>query len=633
MGPIAAPRRIKMKASRRALKMLADQAIGHDLLKGFLELITNSDESYARLEAKGQTVSGKIEIEVDRRPRKKQTVIRIVDFAEGMDEVQLERCVGNYGEDTSGQVGRGIFGMGLKDTINAFGEGTITSFKDGKKYSCILKNVEDLEIAQGRQVTGADKKQFRNASGGTVIEIVVQNPKVRIPFIDSLRQQLQRHVCLRGIMTDPSRKVMLRDLRSGSSDELSYQTPNGENLLDNFKLRLPSYPDVQATLTISRAVGAETLSQSGSDRTGGILVISKRTYHEATLFGFDEDPHALRLFGELRCDDIYGLQAAGDPIVDKNRNGLRKDHSLTRELFAAAREQLAQIIEREKEKEKEKNRSLEKEQTLRRFKDAVRNLNQIAKKELQIGGAGVGGDGPGDHREMRAPTDGFEFIPDIYRIVLAEREALKLRIQVDGATGIAVGDRIEISCDNPHIKILDDRPVVPKLTTEDPPISVVHVAVEGLQANAEGFVTAKCGVKTAIAAVEVVSTKKQKEHQPSGGLFRDIRYEEQPNQPLRSRFEKAEGLIWINTMGPSVDLYFGPGGAGQEQPANQVLVAELVTEQACREITRVKRETKMLDIPPGIVELDAYSQHIDKLKASYAPLIHKILVDPENRSR
>jgi hypothetical protein len=100
---------------------------------------------------------------------------------------------------------------------------------------------------------------------------------------------------------------------------------------------------------------------------------------------------------------------------------------------------------------------------------------------------------------------------------------------------------------------------------------------------------------------------------------------------VRARFERKEGLIWINTLGPSVDLYFGPGGERQELPANQLLVAELVTEQACREIARVKRETKTLDVPPGIDELDAYSQHIDKLKASYAPLVHRILVYAEHR--
>jgi hypothetical protein len=623
---------MKMKASRRALKMLADQAIGNDLMKGFLELITNSDESYARLEGRELRAEGRIEIEINRRPRKNQTTLRVIDWAEGMDEDQLERCVGHYGEDTSGQVGRGIFGMGLKDTINAFGEGTIVAFKDGMKHICLLTNVEDLEIKSPRVITNSDKREFRNTSGGTIVEILVQNPKVRIPLIDSLRQQLQRHVCLRGIMTDPSRKVVLRDLRGGSADELSYKTPDGEVLLDSMKLELASYPEVTATLKVIRAAGSEALSQSGSDRTGGILITSKRTYHEATLFGFDDDPHAMRLFGELRCDDIYDLQAIGEPIVDKNRNGLRKDHPLTRELFDAARKQIEKIVNAEKEKEKQEQKSLEKEETLRRFKEAVRNLNQIASKELQVGGAGTG-DGAAGEREFRVPLDGFEFIPDTYRIVVAERETLKLRVQVDGSTGIAVGDSIEISCDNPYIKILNNRPLVPGLKCEDPPISAVSVAVEGLQANAQGFVTAKLGAKTAIAVVEVVSTKKQQEHHPRGGLFKDIRYEERSDMPVRSRFEKAEGLIWINTLGPSVDLYFGRGGEGQELPANQLLVAELVTEQACREIARVKRETKTLDIPPGIDELEAYSRHIDKLKETYAPLIHRILVDSIHRRK
>ena len=264
MVPVAAPRRIKVKASRRALKMLADQAIGNDLMKGFLELITNSDESYARLEERAERADGRIEIEVNRRPRKNQTTIRVTDWAEGMDETQLEKCVGSYGEDTSGQVGRGIFGMGLKDTINAFGGGTIIAFKDGMKHTCVLTNIEDLEIKSPRVVSSSDKKEFRNASGGTIVEILVQNPKVRIPLVDSLRRQLQMHVCLRGIMSDPSRKVLLRDLKSGRAAELSYKFPEGEVLLDGSKLDLPNFPDVMATLTVRKAMGPEGLLQCGS---------------------------------------------------------------------------------------------------------------------------------------------------------------------------------------------------------------------------------------------------------------------------------------------------------------------------------------------------------------------------------
>jgi hypothetical protein len=634
MAPAQAARRVKVQASKRALKFLADQAIGHDLLKGLIELITNADDSYGRIEDQGLKPSGRIEVEIDRRPRKNQTIVRVIDWAEGMSDSRLERCVGGYGEDTSGHSGRGVFGMGLKDTINAFGEGTITSFKDGKKFRCVLHNVDDLDIDPPHIISAADRKGFRNTAGGTITEIVVQNPKVRIPQVDSLRQQLQTHVCLRSIMSDPGRTVVLRDLKSGSADDLHYEFPDGEDVLREFPLDLAGSPEIKATLTVFRASGEDALSQSGSYRTGGILITSKRTVHEASLFGFDDDPHAAKLFGELRCDDIYDLQARGEPIVDKNRNGLKKDHELTRALFEAAKNAVQRIVAAEKEKEKTERETLEREETVRRFRDAVRSLNEIARNELQIGGLGTGKAEGREEREMLAPLDGFQFIPDSYRVVVAERESLKLRIQVDGTTGISVGDRLEVSCDNPHIHILDDKPLVGRLYREEPPLAVVPIQVEGLQANAQGFITAKCNGKSAIAAVEVVSTRIQKEHTPSGGLFKGIKYEEHPGVPYRARFDRKDELIWINTLGPSVDLYFGPLGIGQEYPANQVFVAELVTELACQEIARTKRELKTLDIPPGgIDELEAFNTYLERLKTQHAPIIHKALVSVEHRRK
>jgi hypothetical protein len=308
---------------------------------------------------------------------------------------------------------------------------------------------------------------------------------------------------------------------------------------------------------------------------------------------------------------------------------LRKDHDLTKQLFDAARKAIEKIVTAEKEKEKHERETLEREETRRRFRDAVKSLNEIANTELQIGGPGHG-EGV-EHREARLPVDGFEFIPDTYRVLVAEREQLKLRIQVDGTTDIAVGDRIEVTCDNPHLRILDDKPLVPRLYRDDPPLAIVQIQIEGLQANAQGFVTARCNGKTAIAAVEVVSTRAQKQHTPSGGLFKDIKYEERPLVPIRARFDRKDGLIFINTLGPSVDLYFGPQGDRQELPANQVLVAELVTELACQEIARRQRDTKILDIPPGVDELEAFNTHRERLKASYAPVIHKALVGSDNR--
>jgi hypothetical protein len=419
--------------------------------------------------------------------------------------------------------------------------------------------------------------------------------------------------------------------RGGSADELHYAFPDGEYVLRDQSLDIAGFPEIKAALTVVRARGPDALSQSGSYRTGGVLITSKRAVHEATLFGFDDDPHAGKLFGELRCDDLYDLQASGEPVVDKNRNGLRKDYELTRALFEAARKVIQTMVEDEKQKEKSNRESLERDETRRRFRDAIKSLNRIANTELQIGGLGIGeGEGARD-REMRLPDDGFEFVPDSYTVLVAEREALKLRVQVDGSTGISAGDRIEVTCDNPHIRVLDDKPSVTRLFNEEPPLAIVQVPIEGSQANAQGFVTAKCAGKTAVAAVEVVSTKTQKEHTPSGGLFKEIKYEERPDVPIRARFDRKDGIIWINTLGPSVDLYFGQQGAGQEQPANHVFVAELLTELACQEIARTKREAKILDIPPSVDELEAFNSHLEGLKAQYAPAIHKALVGSEHR--
>jgi hypothetical protein len=42
----------------------ADQAIKRDVIRALVELITNSDDSYRRLESRGKEVDGRITIEV-----------------------------------------------------------------------------------------------------------------------------------------------------------------------------------------------------------------------------------------------------------------------------------------------------------------------------------------------------------------------------------------------------------------------------------------------------------------------------------------------------------------------------------------------------------------------------------------
>ena len=78
----------------------ADQAIKRDVIRALVELITNSDDSYRRLESRGKEVDGRITIEVLRK--RQQSVFRVTDYAEGMDGNALDQALGVYAEDTSG---------------------------------------------------------------------------------------------------------------------------------------------------------------------------------------------------------------------------------------------------------------------------------------------------------------------------------------------------------------------------------------------------------------------------------------------------------------------------------------------------------------------------------------------------
>ena len=72
----------KIQAGQRGLRLLAKQSVD-TLEKGLIELVTNADESYNRLEKKGDVVAGKIELSIDRHTRTKPTLIEVMDYRFG----------------------------------------------------------------------------------------------------------------------------------------------------------------------------------------------------------------------------------------------------------------------------------------------------------------------------------------------------------------------------------------------------------------------------------------------------------------------------------------------------------------------------------------------------------------------
>ena len=235
---------ITLHVGEQGLRTLANDAIQNDFMKGLVEIVTNSDDSYCKLERLGKTTSGKIDITLIRRTKTGRSLLRVRDLAEGMDSDRMEQVLGNYGSQTSGEGARGVFGMGLKDTINAFGKGTIQSIRDGRLYRCTLelRERDQLEMFEPCVASSRDREKLGIPVNGTVIDVLISNRNVRIPLMSNLRRAVQSHVCLRKVISDPKRRVVVHE-EGDVEDPVRYVMPKSTVLCEK-KLVIPHFEGV-----------------------------------------------------------------------------------------------------------------------------------------------------------------------------------------------------------------------------------------------------------------------------------------------------------------------------------------------------------------------------------------------------
>jgi DNA topoisomerase VI subunit B len=122
MEKIGSIKEIKVDSSR-IIQQLSTSTI-KDPVDAIVELVTNSDDSYRRLEEKGVKTDGYIGIVIT-GDRYINNII-CVDHAEGMSERELLSKALVYAASSSGfdekKHVRGLFGRGLKEAIFGLGE-------------------------------------------------------------------------------------------------------------------------------------------------------------------------------------------------------------------------------------------------------------------------------------------------------------------------------------------------------------------------------------------------------------------------------------------------------------------------------------------------------------------------------
>jgi len=615
----------KLEVTDRALQQIADQTIKKDPVRALVELITNSDDSYKKLDRLEIEHDGSIIIKLKRARGHGKFIV--VDHAEGMGSEKMDEAVGFYGAEThgfkAGEGGRSFFGRGLKEAILSMGQGFVRSIHNNFYHESVL-NIQKYEREVPKEAIQLYKDKVEIPSHGTQVTLIADRKGIKIPQFETLKRSLELHYALRDILSSPKRSVSLIELGNNNEVknevELSYVKPKGNLVIEEVK-KLEDFEGAEVSLKVYKAQESLTGREDGYIRQNGILVCSTGAIHDITLFNFEGEDLAFDLFGRLECDHIDTLLRSNEPVIHDSRDGMDWDYPLNRALRKFADEELEKFISAERKKQKDKQKPIESEAIKRKFKKTVDKLNSIAEAELKD----VGRAGKGREKGQMLPPNGFDFVPNYYHILVGKKSTLTLKMGKERFRDDR--GRIQISASSPNIKVLTEEINLNPKSDRDSSAITVHAYIEGKQIGEDGRVVAIAGDLQTEALIHVVAQRKKttkRRRKRHRGMFKGIEYNPSADPNIRVRFNKTTGIIVIATSAPSVKIYLGPKGEGIEKSETQVMTAELVTQAVCRELAKLRIQSGQETIL-GEPE-EALNAVYNRLVSKYAHVIHSSLV-------
>lgn len=484
-------------------------AIQGNVIRALVELITNSDDSYIRLEDEKKQYTGVIEILYSKEVGH-SGFFAVRDQAEGMSIQKVREGFKKYGAATSGmKTGkrvRGYFGQGAKDALASMVDGKICTFKDNKFTECLLfiENGKPMyEIRNSISTTPEPRSEHGIDANGTIAYFKADPQKTgRVPRLNTVHSELANNYLLRKIMTNPQRKVLLRDesiLGGEKIRRLRYQMPEGkETLSDNFTISFSNYGDFPIYISIWRAE-KEELNQTGDDRAGGLLIVDEENIVLGiSLFKYDNEPLAARFFGEVRIGRFRELLEKEEAILTEERDGLAARHPFCQILIPEIEKRIETKVKDEKlRKQKESESKIDREETVR-YKKAFNFLNKIAEIEAQA----VTNLGAKLTDQIEDPPDGFCLYPASAQMTVGKRYAFELRLNTKI---IHHGSVIKVTCNNSKIRVLT--PEVHVTPEDGTGILQKYITVEGNEPNIDGILRAATGNHLPEAKIYVVPEK------------------------------------------------------------------------------------------------------------------------------
>lgn len=565
--------------------------------KGLVELITNSDDSYARLEEGGARPSGRIRVKYERHQA--GAVLVVADEAEGMSFAQTCRILAYGGAHSplaqGGRGGRGYFGRGLKQAIFGLGYGWIETIHAGRFARVDLFRGEDggylYDDGGGdRPVHAADRERLGTTDDGTQVSIVVDNASVSVPHFHSLVQAVANNIYLRDVLA--RRTVELLNLRHGKALERSgpvrYDEPPavpllGPELAGRFEHGQQAYP---FSLTLKRALDANLLPR-GDERSNGLLVLSGTAVLDCQLFEFENQVGTEYLFGTVRCPALIDKLAQGVAVISDEREGLNLKEPLVAAFAAAVSRMIAPCVLAEQEKLRHLEHATTSGRTGHMIEHLLQRMNRAAVQDLHLAPVPAGAPmAAAQPAALRFTT------PFYYR---RPHHPFHVALLVDA--GQLGGDAVlSIDYALPRSMRIEPRPATVALVEVGGSGRLEWRAV-GEQAGARGEITVRAGLFWAWCEVVVAEQAGGHAHAAAGraprrrpardhgaAMFLGYELRRLDDDRLRAVYSPAERKILINTAAPTVQLYLD--GRGRFRDSARLLLAELFMDVIADELAR-----------------------------------------------
>ena len=481
-------------------------AIQGNVIKTLVELITNSNDSYTRIEESGNNINGEILISYEKIGNRGN--FSVIDNAEGMSHDDIKQKLTKYGVAASGLLNgfsvRGYFGQGAKDALISMINGEIHSIKDGI-YTCCKLYEENHEPKYAIESSIPATKQLRRKvlipENGTTAKFSA-DPEfgITVPRLSTIQEEIANNYQLRKILMNDKRKIFLKSSAEKKQRHLKYKLPPGKEIrLEEFVINYGDYPEFKITLSIWRS---ETeLTQNGENRSGGLLIVDENdNVLGISMFKFENEPLASHYFGEMRIEGFRELLKNEEPVLKDERtsDGLDRTHPFCKELIGKTDSILQFVIDEEKKRKEQDSLIRMDKESRERFKKAFDILNEIAEIEAKD----VENLGGNTTNELEPPPNGFCIYPSFATVTVGKKYNLRLRIDT---RKVLHSSKIIINSTSQALKLITNEIVLNKNT--DDQIIDKHVTFEATAPNQSGKIIAELGKKTTSSEINTIPEK------------------------------------------------------------------------------------------------------------------------------